>query len=32
MRRGLLMKQHRFWAYAMLFCAAMAVCTGRKHA
>lgn len=26
------MKQHRFWAYAMVFCAVMAVWTGRKHA
>lgn len=26
------MKQHKFWAYAMIFCAIMAVYTGRKHA
>lgn len=26
------MKQHKFWAYAMVFCAVMAVWTGRKHA
>ena len=26
------MKQHKFWAYAMVVCAIMAVYTGRKHA
>ncbi len=30
--RGGGMKQHKFWAYAMVFCAVMAVWTGRKHA
>ncbi|WP_425429848.1 DUF6219 family protein [Collinsella vaginalis] len=26
------MKQHRFWAYAMVFCAVMAIYTGHKRA
>ena len=26
------MKQHKFWAYAMIFCALMAVYTGKKRA
>lgn len=25
------MKQHRFWAYAMIVCALMCVYTGKKH-
>lgn len=26
------MKQHKFWAYAMVVCAVMAIYTGKKHA
>ena len=31
-RKEAAMKQHRFWAYAMVVCAVMAIYTGKKHA
>ena len=31
-RKEAAMKQHRFWAYAMVVCAVMAIYTGKKRA